>query len=92
VRVADRHDELADPQPGRVAELGGRQARGRGAQDGEVRQRVAAHEARLHVAAVGERGGDAAGAADDVGGGEHEAVGRDDDARAAAAAHPQVGQ
>ena len=60
-----------------------------GAQHGEVGERVRPHHARLELAAVGERRADPrppAPALDDVRGGEHEAVGRDHDAGAAAAA------
>ena len=56
VRVADRHDELADAQRARVAQLRRLQPRRLGAQDGEVRQRVGADDPRLEVAAVDERG------------------------------------
>ena len=76
VRVADRDHELADPQRGRVAELGRLQPRRLGPQDREVRQRVGADDRRLQVAAVGERRAYArARARDHVGAGEHEAVG-----------------
>ena len=61
-----------------------RQVRAVGAQHGEVGERVRADEREGQVAAVGEaRPQAAAGALDDVGGGEQEAVGRDDDAAAA---------
>ena len=55
VRVADRHDELADAQRGGVAELGRRVRLAVGAQHGEVGERVGPHHARLDLAAVGER-------------------------------------
>ena len=95
MRVADRDDELADAQRGGVAELGGRVRLAVGAQHREVGERVGADHARLDLAPVGERRANARPAPpalDHVGGGEHEAVGRDHDAGAAAAARDaQVG-
>ena len=61
VRVADRDDELADAQPGRVAEHGRVQVARVGAQDGEIGQRVGADDVERQLAAVDERR-DAAGA------------------------------
>ena len=63
MRVADRHDELADAQRGGVAERGGR---GRGllrAEHGEVGERVRADHPERQLAAVGERRADAVEAA-----------------------------
>ena len=89
VRVADRDHELADAQPFGVAELGGGEAVALGAQHRQVGERVAADDLEAQLAAVGE-GGPAAAApepADDVRGGEQEAVGREHDAAAGAGGH-----
>ena len=80
MRVADRDHELADAKRCRVAELGRRQVARVGAQHREVGERVGADDGEVELPAVDERRpppGPAA--ADDVGGGEHEAVGRDHD-------------
>ena len=91
VGVADRDHELPDPQTAGVAELGGDEAGGVGADQRQVGQRVAADHLEGGLAAVGE-GGPAAGVvgADHVGAGEHEAVAAQHDGAAAADA-PRAG-
>ena len=75
MRVADRDDELADPQLVGVAELGGREVAALGAHDREVGERVAADDSKPKLAPVGERNAARPpSAADDVRGGEDEAV------------------
>ena len=66
-RVADRHDELADPQPGRVAERRGGEVAARRPDDGQVRERIAADDLERELVAVDERGGSPLRAGDDVG-------------------------
>jgi hypothetical protein len=91
-RVADREDDLAEPQLARVAERQ-RAQRGQRAlelEDGEVRLGIGTDDLRLVIGAVVERDGDGVGALDDVRVGEDAAAGRDDDARAHALRHPRI--
>src|SRR5918996_4346920 len=88
VRVTDRDDELADAETLGVPELGRDEVGRLRAQDGEVGERVGAYHLSGHLAAVHEGRLDLAGRArDNVRGGEHEAVGRDDDSAPAAGRH-----
>jgi hypothetical protein len=84
VRVADGDDELADLEVAGVAQLGAHEVLGVGAQDGDVGQRVGAHDGEAHLAPVHERGAAAARSLHDVRGGDEEAVRGDDDGAAAA--------
>jgi hypothetical protein len=89
VRVADRHHELADAEPLGVAELGGRELAGIGAEDSEVGERVRADDLVFELATVGERDAAAPVAPlDDVRRGQQVAVGRDHDAAPGARQHP----
>jgi hypothetical protein len=90
VRVADRDDELSHPQRLGVAELGRLQSVSIGPQHREVRQGVGPDNLERELAAVDERRTPAAGAGDDVGGRQHEAVRRDHDGAAAAPPDAQV--
>ena len=54
MRVADRHDELADAQPLGVAELGRRQIACVGAQNREVGQWICADDLDPRLAAIDE--------------------------------------
>ena len=83
-RTADGHDELADAQGRRVAQLGVRQPAGFRLNDGEVGPRVVADDAAGQFLAVAEADADAVVALDDVMVGEQEAVGREEDAGAGA--------
>ena len=84
-RTSDRDDQLADLQLGGVAQRRGleRPATERvAAHDRKVRQRVAADDGERADATVGERSRPAIAGGNDVRGGEHQAVGGDDDGRA----------
>ena len=85
-RVADRDDELADPQPGRVAERRGGQVAARRPDDGQVRERIAADDLERELVAVDERGGSPLRAGDDVGVRHEVAVRRERHAGSGAAA------
>ena len=76
-RVADRDDELADAEPIGVAERGRGQAAAGRADDGEVRQRVAADDVEAELGAVDERRGPARRRRDDVGRRQEVAVRRE---------------
>src|SRR5205823_7857506 len=89
-RVAEGDDELADPEVGRVSELGGGELGRGGSQDGEVREWVGADDLGGALGAVDERRAHAAGPLDDVRRGDEEAVGGDDDAAPAATVGAQV--
>ena len=54
MRVADRDDELSDPQPLRVAELGGHEVTSVHTQDRQVGERIGADHFELELAAVDE--------------------------------------
>jgi hypothetical protein len=89
VGIADRDHELSDPKVLRVPERGRDELAAFGPQNGEVGERVGADHLDGDLAPVHEGGADARGAArDDVRGGEHEAVGGDHDAAAAAVHSP----
>ena len=84
VRVADRDDELADPQPLASPSSAGTRSRPSTPQDREVPERIGADDLEVELAAVDEGGASLAlGARDHVRRREREAVGRDHDAAAA---------
>ena len=85
--IADRHHELAAPQSLGVAQP--RRRQGDVVDDSQQREvgvRIVAQHARLDGARVGQRQPHGGGALHDVAVGEHQAVGRDHDARTGAAA------
>jgi hypothetical protein len=81
---ADRDDELTDPQPLGVAELGRPQVAGVDPKQSQVRHRIRADDLELELAAVDERRPTAVGPLDYMRRGEGEAVRRDHDGAAAA--------
>jgi hypothetical protein len=89
VCVPDRNDELPDPQRGRLAELCRDEVVRLGAEDGEVRERVAANRVAQR-SPVREDGRGSPRPRHDVRRGEQEAVGRDRHCAAGAVPHLQV--
>ncbi len=90
-RIADRDHELAAPQRLGIAERGGRQvARGIGAQQRQIGVGIFAEQPRFHDAAFGVGQAEFAPALDHMAVGQHEAVGRDDDAGTDAAGRPAI--
>ena len=89
-RIPDSDHELADPKRLGLGELGDRQARAEDADHGEVCRAVGAHDRRCQLGAAVERDRDLARAVDDVRVRQGVAIGRDDDAAAAAPAAPNV--
>ena len=86
-RIADRDHELPAPQPLRVAERRGRERDRRvDAHQRKVGVGIVADDARREAAPLGGHQLDARRAAHHVTVGQHQAVGRDDDARAGARA------
>ena len=86
-RIADRDHQLAAPQPLGIAERRRRQGHRRiDPHQREVGVGIVADHARRQAASLGGHQLDARGAADHVAVGQHQAVGRDDDARAGAGA------
>ena len=81
-RVADGDDELADPQPPRIAEPGEDRRLAFETQDGEIGIGVVAHQVRREAAPIGKSRLDLARAADDVAVGQHIGVGGEDNPRA----------
>jgi hypothetical protein len=91
MRVADRNDELTDAQSLGVSQLRRVQLAPVGAEEGEIGERVRAHDVELELTAVHERRPPTARACHHVRGGQHETVGRDHDGAAAATPDAQVG-
>ena len=83
-RAADGHDELADAQRGRIAQLGVRQRSRLGLNHGKIGPRVGADDAAGDFLAVAEADAHALVSLDDVMIGQQEAVGREQDAGAGA--------
>ena len=85
-RIADRDDQLADPQPARIAEPREGRRLAFEPQHGEIGVRVVADQSRRESAPVGKGRLDLAGAADHMAVGQDIGVGREDDAGAGAVA------
>ena len=86
VGVADGHRDLAGADRLRIAQLGRGEIRSVDAHDREVRMRVVADNRGSDPPAIAQRDLDLARATNDVAIGQREAIGREDEARAAAAA------
>ena len=86
--ISDRDDELPDPQPLGVAELGRPQVAGVDPQQCKVGHRIRANDLEVELTAVHERRTAAVGPLDHMRGGQGEPVGRDHDGAPAAVQSP----
>jgi hypothetical protein len=86
VRTANRHDQLTDTQLGRITQNGMRYLAGVGLHDGQVRPGIIADDATIDLLAVAKADTNMLVAPDDVMIGQKEPIGREEDARSAAAA------
>ena len=83
-RIADGDDQLPDADGAGVAELGMGEIVGMEAKDGQIAVGIVAHQVGRERPSVGESRLDRGRAMHDMAVGEHEAVGREDHARAGA--------
>src|SRR5258708_5005754 len=86
IGTANRHDQLTDTQLGRINQNGVRYFAGVGLDDGQVRPGIVADDATIDLLAVAKADTNMLVATDDVMIGQKEPIGREEDARAAAAA------